>query len=75
MHLLRMALRSVVAPMGSWWSLESFRDPFDDVRQPIQRLYMTPFVSHKEHLRGFVYDVTNGLLHEVDLTYGGREDR
>lgn len=48
-----------------WWSLEAFSDPFDDVRQSIQRLYMTPFVAHKEHIRGFVYDVTTGLLDEV----------
>lgn len=50
-----------------WWSLESFSDPYADVRQSIQRLYMTPFVPHKDHIRGFVYDVTDGLLHEVTL--------
>ncbi len=55
-----------------WWSLEAFSDPFDDVRQSIQRLYMTPFVAHKEHIRGFVYDVTTGLLDEV--TGSGRVD-
>ncbi len=48
-----------------WWSLESFTDPYDDVRQSIQRLLISPFVAHKEHIRGFVYDVTDGLLHEV----------
>ncbi len=48
-----------------WWSLETFDDPFDDVRQSIQRLYLTPFIAHKEHIRGFVYDVTTGLLNEV----------
>ncbi len=50
-----------------WWALESFTDPFEDVRQSIQRLYMTPFVKHKEHIRGFVYDVTVGRLDEVGL--------
>ncbi len=50
-----------------WWSLETFSDPYDDVRQSIQRLYMTPFVPHKEYIRGFVYDVSDGLLHEVSL--------
>ena len=50
-----------------WWSLEAFTDPYEDVRQSIQRLTMTPFIAHKEHIRGFVYDVTDGLLHEVDL--------
>lgn len=48
-----------------WWSLESFADPYADVRQSINRLHHTPFVQHKEHIRGFVYDVRTGLLHEV----------
>lgn len=52
-----------------WWALESFTDPYADVRQSIQRLYMTPFVPHKESIRGFVYDVTSGQLHEVKLTH------
>jgi carbonic anhydrase len=50
-----------------WWSLETFADPYDDVRQSIQRLYMTPFIPHKDFIRGFVYDVTDGLLREVRL--------
>ncbi|MCP3987541.1 MAG: carbonic anhydrase [Actinomycetia bacterium] len=48
-----------------WWSLETFSDPCADVRQSIQRLHMTPFIPHKNHIRGFVYDVTDGILHEV----------
>jgi len=50
-----------------WWSLETFRDPYRDTRQSMQRLLQTPFVPHKDHIRGFVYDVTDGLLHEVEL--------
>ena len=50
-----------------WWSLETFHDPYKDVLQSIQRLYMTPFIPHKENIRGFVYDVTDGLLYEVGL--------
>ena len=53
-----------------WWALESFVDPFADVRQSIQRLYATPFVSYKENIRGFVYDVETGALHEVTLSGG-----
>ena len=49
-----------------WWSLEAFQDPYDDVRQSIRRLRLTPFVPHKESITGFVYDVTDGLLHRVD---------
>ncbi len=50
-----------------WWSLEAFTDPYEDVRQSIQRLFMTPFIQHKECISGFVYDVTDGLLQEVRL--------
>ncbi len=47
------------------WSVEGFEDPYDDVRQSMLRLKMTPFVPHKEHIRGFVFDVNSGLLNEV----------
>ena len=36
------------------------------VRQSIERLRLTPFLTHKEHIRGFVYDVDTGRLHEVE---------
>ncbi|MBT5139542.1 MAG: carbonic anhydrase [Acidimicrobiaceae bacterium] len=49
-----------------WWALESFSDPYADTRQSIQRLLATPFIKHKDHITGFVYDVTDGLLHPVD---------
>jgi carbonic anhydrase len=48
-----------------WWALESFTDPFMDTRQSINRLRHSPFVLHKDHIRGFVYDVADGRLHEV----------
>lgn len=49
------------------WSLESFKDPFQDVRQSIRRLHVSPFVAHKDHIRGFVYQVEDGRLVEVAL--------
>jgi carbonic anhydrase len=49
------------------WAVESFDDPYADVRQSMQRIHHNPFVPHKDHVRGFVYDVTDGLLHEVRL--------
>lgn len=49
------------------WALESFDDPYADVRQSMQRLHLSPFVLHKDHIRGFVYDVTDGLIREVEL--------
>lgn len=48
-----------------WWSLETFDDPYADVRQSVKRLYMTPFIRHKDHIRGFVYDVEDGILREA----------
>jgi carbonic anhydrase len=48
-----------------WWALECFTDPYTDVRQSINRLQHSPFVRHKDHIRGFVYDVADGRLHEV----------
>lgn len=51
-----------------WWSLEAFTDPYRDVAQSIQRLYMTPFLLEKHYIRGFVYDVTDGRLREVDVS-------
>jgi carbonic anhydrase len=51
-----------------WWALESFSDPFVDTAQSMRRLQMTPFVAHKEHVRGFVYEVATGKLHEVSAS-------
>lgn len=48
------------------WSVEAFDDAYADVRQSIRRLRANPFVQHKDHIRGFVYDVDDGLLHEVE---------
>ena len=48
-----------------WWSVESFTDPYADTRQSIERLQQTPFLPHKGHIRGFVYDVDTGRLDEV----------
>lgn len=48
-----------------WWALESFVDPHLDVLQSMRRLAATPFVPHKDHVRGFVYDVTTGQVDEV----------
>jgi carbonic anhydrase len=48
-----------------WWALEAFTDPAIDVAQSMRRLAMSPFVPHTEHVRGFVYDVATGVLHEV----------
>ncbi|MEZ5375830.1 MAG: carbonic anhydrase [Acidimicrobiales bacterium] len=50
-----------------WWAVESFVDPYADVKQSMHRLHHTPFVMYKDHVRGFVYDVTTGLINEVEV--------
>lgn len=48
-----------------WWAVESFVDPYADVAQSVNRLMMSPFIPHKDHVSGFVYDVTTGQLNAV----------
>ncbi len=47
------------------FALEAFADLEQDVRQSIARIKASPFVPHKERVRGFVYDVRTGRLQEV----------
>ena len=53
------------------WALESFSDPFADVRRSVRRLVDSPFVAHADHISGFVYDVATGALHRVGADGGG----
>ena len=47
------------------FALEAFGSLEDDVRQSIARIQASPFIPHKDRVRGFVYDVTRGRLREV----------
>jgi carbonic anhydrase len=47
------------------WAAEAFADLEDDVRQSLRRIEASPFVTRHESLRGFVFDVATGRLHEV----------
>jgi carbonic anhydrase len=47
------------------FALEAFLDLDDDVRQSIARIRASPFIPHRDNVRGFVYDVTSGRLREV----------
>jgi len=47
------------------FALESFSDLDDNVRQSIARIKSSPFIPNKENVRGFVYEVETGRLHEV----------
>jgi carbonic anhydrase len=45
--------------------MESFTDLEDDVRQSIARIQASPFLPHKDSVRGFVYEIETGRLLEV----------
>ena len=49
------------------WSVESFHGPLPDVQQSIRRLRASPFITYKDHIRGFVYQVEDGRLVEAML--------
>ena len=45
--------------------MESFSDLEEDVRQSIARIQASPFIPHRDNVRGFVYEVETGRLREV----------
>jgi carbonic anhydrase len=47
------------------FSMESFSDLEEDVRQSMRRIQSSPFIPHKESVRGFIYEVETGRLREV----------
>ena len=47
------------------FAMEAFSDLEEDVRQSIRRIQASPFVLHKDSVRGFVYEVETGRLREV----------
>jgi carbonic anhydrase len=47
------------------FSMESFLDLEEDVRQSIARIQASPFIPHKQSVRGFIYEVETGRLREV----------
>jgi carbonic anhydrase len=48
------------------FSMESFSDLEEDVRQSVARIQTSPFIPHKESVRGFIYEVETGRLREVN---------
>jgi carbonic anhydrase len=47
------------------WAAEAFDDLDEDVRQSIARIKASPFIPHRNSVRGFVYEVETGRLREV----------
>jgi carbonic anhydrase len=47
------------------FAIESFTDLDADVRQSILRVRRSPFLPHRDRVRGFVYDVDDHRLREI----------
>lgn len=47
------------------WSPEAFAHPAEDVHQSVNRIMASPFVPHRDAVRGFVFDEKTGELTEV----------
>ncbi len=47
--------------------IESFSDLDADVRESVLRVRRSPFLSHRDRVRGFVYDVESRRLREVEV--------
>ena len=48
------------------WAFGALQDLEEGVRDSIRLLRDSPFLLHKDRIRGFVYDVETGKLHEVE---------
>jgi carbonic anhydrase len=47
------------------WDVGAFDDLEGNVRESIARIKASPFLPRREHVRGLIYDVTNGRVREV----------
>jgi carbonic anhydrase len=54
------------------FAFEAFHDLEADVRQSMARIRLSPFLPHRDQVRGFVYDVRTGRLSEVSAGDPGR---
>jgi carbonic anhydrase len=62
---LREAIRKETGIRPSF-AMEAFSDLDEEVCQSIARICASPFVVHKDAVRGFVYEVETGRLREVE---------
>ena len=47
------------------FAFEAFPDVDEDVRQSVARIKASPFIPHKDAVRGFVHEVETGRLRDV----------
>jgi carbonic anhydrase len=62
----RMELQETTGIAPSF-AIEAFKDVEEDVRQSIRRVRTSPFLPHRDVVRGFVYDVDTHRLREVEV--------
>lgn len=60
----RMELQETTG-LAPAFAIESFTDVDEDVRQSILRVRHSPFLPHRDSVRGFVYDVDTHRLREI----------
>ncbi|MCK9248340.1 MAG: carbonic anhydrase [Solirubrobacteraceae bacterium] len=49
------------------WAPESFNDLDEDLRQSMRRVLASPFLLHRDRVRGFVFQVEDGTVREVTV--------
>ena len=47
------------------WAARTFQDLEQDVRDGVERIRQSPFIPNRDNVRGLVYDVASGRVHEV----------
>jgi carbonic anhydrase len=52
------------------FAIESFSDLDADVRESVLRVRSSPFLPHRDAVRGFVYDVATHGLREIEVEKG-----
>ena len=62
---IRAQLREAAGGVDPPWRVEAFMDVDESVRESMRRIQDSPFIPRK-NVRGFVYDVENGSLREVE---------
>jgi carbonic anhydrase len=68
----RAELREATGVAPSF-AIESFEDVDADIRQSLLRVRRSPFLAHRDAVRGFVYDVDSHRLREVEVEDDGSD--
>lgn len=52
------------------WSPQPFGEQPQNLREAVRASETSPFLPHRDEIRGFLFDVDTGLLHEVECQPG-----